>query len=436
MNYQILCRNFKTLIFCLSLITYAQIIKAITIEDAIILAHENNYEILSEQQNFKATKTQKPIAYSDFLPNVTASNANIHNVYTNSNLKELYGSPYYRQYGLSVSQPLFNGGSSYAKLKIADKSIQSGLAKFDSVSNQITVNAIAAYENVLSTREIYEINIKSQYILQKNLDFTQIKFDVGVVTKTDVLQTEVRLSDAIAEKEKALADMKNAEANYERVIGVKPTSSLELIDVNHITLPNNIEDLIEIVKSKNPMILASKHDSDAAKYQIAVATAQLSPTVSANAQISRSSDAKIRNSGISSSSNSYTLQVNIPLFQGGQEYATIKQKKHLAKKAKYDSDSVESKVIEACIGLWNNYKTNASVVEARLSAINAATQALEGVKEEVNVGTRTTLDLLNAEKELFIARVAHRIAKQEQVILIYQILQIMGSLSVSLPDIF
>lgn len=435
MSYQQIYKNYRTLILSFVAITYPIITNALTLNDAIIIAHENNYKILAEQQNFEAVKMQKPKAYSDLLPNVYFNNTNYHQTYKNPAVRDIKGSPYYRQYGLNISQPLFNGGATFAKIKIADKSVESGLARFNNVSNEITANSVQAYEGVLTYREIYEINVKNHKVFEKNLEFTKIRFDVGVVTRTDVLQTELRLANATAQKEKAYADMKNSEAYFMHVMGVAPDSHLEQIDLTHIVVPSSIDELLEIANGSNPGLHASRIDSKAAKYQVNVAASQMLPTVSANAQLVRSSDSKLPNNSLSSTSgNTYTLQVQVPIFQGGAEYADIKQKKHLANKAKLDSQEAERQLTESCITVWNNYKTVKSVILARLNAIDAASQALKGVEEEVNVGTRTTLDLLNAEKELFDAKVGHRLAKQDLVNSVYQMLQVMGKLSVSNPN--
>jgi len=394
-----------------------------TIEDAMIMAHENNNKVLAEYQNLEASKMAKPKAYGEFLPTVKLNNGNSHTKYENPAVKATVGDPYYRQYGATISQPLFNGGSSYAQVKIANNIVESSLEKLKDVSNSITVNAVQAYEGVLAAREIFNINIQNEEIFEKYLEFTKIRFEAGVITRTDVLQAEVRLSDAKAQKESAYANMRNTEANFEHIIGTAPLDSMDAIQIDNIALPSTVDELIEIAKQNNPTLKTYQYGTKNAKYQVNVAAAQILPTVSANATIARLNKNNISSTA---SNNTYTLQVSVPLFQGGGEYANIIEKKHLARKADFDEKEIENQLIETSISVWNNNKTSKSIVKARFDAITAAEKALEGVKEEVNVGTRTTIDLLNAQSELFNAKVTYRNAKASLVISVYQMLQLMG----------
>lgn len=437
MNYQSILKNCKSSLASASLGAVLSIVQAcnanaFTLDDAIILAHENNYKILAESQNYDATKMALPKALGGFLPTVQGTSTNSKTELQSRAAREASNrDPNIHTYGATVTQPIFNGGGTYAQVRIAQSAKKSGLARFYNVSNAITVQAVSAYEGVLSGRHIYEINVKNQDVFKQSLDYARIRFDAGVITKTDVLQAEVRYSDAQASKEKAYADMKNAEATFEQVLGAQAPADMDTIDVSHITLPSNVEELIEIAKSNNPALKSSRADYDVARYQVNTAVAQILPSVSAQAQMLRSDKKKDVFNSVDA--NTYTLQVQVPIFQGGGEYASIKERRHLARKADYDYRQLDREVNESAITVWNNYRTALAVVKTRTDGVTAAEQALEGVQEEVNIGTRTTIDLLNAQNELFNAKVAHRRAKSDVVVVTYQMLQVMGAMSA--PDI-
>ncbi|MFN8911988.1 MAG: TolC family protein, partial [Alphaproteobacteria bacterium] len=282
------------------------------------------------------------------------------------------------------------------------------------------------YENVLATREIYNINIANEKIFARYLDFTKTRFAAGVVTKTDVLQAEVRYSESIAQKEQAYSSMLNAQATMARLLGQNITESMDHIDASGIQLPENVDELIEITRRNNPSLMTSKYNANVAQYQINQAVSKVLPRVSATAQFTRSNYAKYNLSN--PDSNTYALQVSVPIFQGGGEYASIKEQVHLSHQADYNYKEVDRQITERSISVWNNYKTSKAIIKSREEAIRAATLALEGVQEEVTIGTRTTIDLLNAEKELFDAKVSYRTAKRDYIVSIYQMLQLMGSI--------
>ncbi|MDF3047918.1 MAG: type secretion outer membrane protein [Candidatus Midichloriaceae bacterium] len=433
MTYRKIWKTYLNALLSLLVIGYPICALSYTLEDAMIMAHENNNKILAEYQNLEASKMAKPKAYSELLPTVKLNNTNYHTKYENPADKRASGDPYYRKYGASITQPLFNGGSTYAKIKMADATVDSSIERLKDISNSITVSAVQAYEGVLAAREIFNINLQNEEIFERYLEFTAIRFKAGVITRTDVLQAEVRLSNAKAQKENAYAEMRNTEANFEHIVGSPPLEAMDAVQIDNIVLPSSVDELIDIAKQNNPTLKTYQYGTKNAKYAVNVAAAQILPTVTANAEIARLSKTK-PSLPTSNNNNTYTLQVSAPLFQGGSEYANIIEKQHLARKADFDEKEIENQLIESCISIWNKNKTSKSVVKARLDAITAAEKALEGVKEEVNVGTRTTIDLLNAQSELFNAKVSYRTAKADLIISVYQMLQVMGQIDSINPD--
>lgn len=438
MNYRTTSKNCKkslanaALIGLLSCISVVDA-NAFSLDDAIIFSHENNYQILAEAQNYESSKMELPKAIGGFLPTVSANGAQTKTKFTSPEAEARTDIQHRtRTKGATVTQPIFNGGDTYAQVRIAQYSKKSGLSRFNDTSNTITVQAVTSYDGVLSSREIYEINIQNEEIFRKSLEYSRIRFDAGVITKTDVLQSEVKYSDAQASKERAYANMKNSEAAFKQVVGIEVPASLDPIDVSNITLPSNVDEVIEISKENNPALKAYKYDYEAAKYGVNRAVSRVLPSVYAQAQFNRSD----RPNDISNTydSNTYTVNLSVPIFQGGGEYASIKQSRHQANKADYDYRQIDTKVVQQAIQVWNNYKTAQAVLKTRKDGIAAATEALDGVQEEVNIGTRTTIDLLNAQTDLFNARVAERQARSDLVTATYQMLQTMGALTPANAD--
>lgn len=437
MNYQTTSKNCRKslanaaligLLSCVSVVNA----NAFSLDDAIIFSHENNNQILAEAQNYESSKMELPKAIGGFLPTVSANGAQTKTKYTTGVVEDAVKKHTVRTKGATVTQPIFNGGDTYAQLRIAQYTKKSGLSRFNDTSNTITVQAVTSYDGVLSSREIYEINIQNEEIFRKSLEYSRIRFDAGVITKTDVLQSEVKYSDAQASKERAYANMKNSEAAFKQVVGIEVPQSLDPIDVSNITLPSNVDEVIQISKDNNPALKAYKYDYKAAQYGVNRAVSRVLPSVYAQAQFNRSD----RPNDISNTydSNTYTVNLSVPIFQGGGEYASIKQSRHAARKADYDYRQIDTKVVQQAIQVWNNYKTAQAVLKTRKDGIAAATEALDGVQEEVNIGTRTTIDLLNAQTDLFNARVAERQARSDLVTATYQMLQTMGELTPANAD--
>lgn len=429
MNYLKNYRNFAKLVkvtTALAVLTASSEAFAFNINDAIITAHENNYQVLSEFQNLQATKMQLPKAVAAFIPRVSFSKA-----HRKVDPKfPIPGSDLSVQTKtFTIQQSLFNGGGDVAQIKIADTQIKSGYERFKIVSNDIALQSVKAYENVLTTREIYALNIKNEHVLAENLRYTQTRFKHGEVTKTDVLQSEAEHARAISDKERAYGDMQSAEATFIRVHGLELPEDLETIKVDAGIVPSNVDDLMKATSTNNPTLLQSRFDSDANRYNAYKSYTNLLPDVTAQADYTTSDKPQdfIGNGGIDG--KTYTLNITVPILQsGGAEYADIFEKEHLAKKANLDSLEIERKVKESSIGAWNDYRTAKAVIVSSQEQISSSEKALEGVKEEAKIGTRTTLDVLQAERDLFNAKVNLRTAQRDLVVSVYTILQLMGAI--------
>jgi outer membrane protein len=404
---------------------YAAQETSMSLDDAIILAHENNYNLLSSYQGFYAAKMAKPKAYSTLLPNVNLSSRYTKTKYTVNLVNSLIDNKHSRIDVATVSQSLFNGGASFAEIQIANNAVDASFFQLKNTSNSLSLQTIQAYDAILKAREVYEINVETKNIFEQYLDYTKTRFEAGVITKTSLLESEVRLAEAKASLEIANADLLNSAAIFQRLTGIEPIEKMQPIAINEGLVPENLEELLDIALSENPALLANKFTYKADSYQINRATAAILPKVSANAQFTRSDAKKDLNNR---DSNAYFIALDIPVFNGGAEFASIKEKYHLAKQSELAVKELEQKIKEAAITAWNNYKTAKATLTARDEAVSAAALVLEGVKEEVTIGTRTTTDLLDAEQDLFNAKVAQRKTKSDLVNAIYSILQIMGAL--------
>ncbi len=117
------------------------------------------------------------------------------------------------------------------------------------------------------------------------------------------------------------------------------------------------------------------------------------------------------------------------MFRGGRAVSGISAASHYSDALKYQvhasSDGVERGVVVA----WNNYQAAESVVVARAQQIKASQIALEGVRQENQLGTRTTLDVLNAEQDLLDTRVAQVRADADHKLAAYSVLASVGRLT-------
>jgi outer membrane protein len=236
------------------------------------------------------------------------------------------------------------------------------------------------------------------------------------------------LATAKSEFYAAQAILKTSIANYRQIIGVEP-DRLEAAQSIERLLPQSLEDAIEIAIAEHPGVAAALHQVDAAELAVKVAEGALLPNLSLGASVSQQYDSFLGapNTRMFSAQASGTL--NIPIYQGGAEYASVRQAKEQLGQARFNADLQRDSVRASLVSSYGQLETAKASVIAGRAAVKAAELALRGVRDEALVGQRTTLDVLNAQQALLNARVNLIIAQRDRVVASYAALGAIGRLS-------
>lgn len=248
------------------------------------------------------------------------------------------------------------------------------------------------------------------------------------MTRTDVAQAQSSLAQAKTEYYTAQAQLKNSIATYRQIIGnepdkLEPARSLEPL------LPHTLNEAIEVAIVEHPGVKAAIHQVDAAEMAVKVAEAALAPNLSINAQVSNNYDNFNGLPGSRAFLAGTSAQLNIPLYQGGSEYASIRQAKEQLGQARLNMDLQRDSVRASVVSTYGLLDTAKSSIISSISAVKAAEIALAGTRAEAKVGQRTTLDVLNAQQALLNARVSLVTAQRDRVVASYAALGSIGRLS-------
>jgi outer membrane protein len=126
---------------------------------------------------------------------------------------------------------------------------------------------------------------------------------------------------------------------------------------------------------------------------------------------------------------SVAAQLSVPIYQGGAEYAAIRQSKETLGQRRLDLDTARDQVQSLVTQAWGQLDAAKAQINATQAQVTAAEVALNGVREEARVGQRTTLDVLNAQQDLVNARVSLVTAQRDRVVASYTVLAATGALS-------
>lgn len=179
---------------------------------------------------------------------------------------------------------------------------------------------------------------------------------------------------------------------------------------------------------RHPAIVASLHGVDAAELQVKVTQADLYPVLGIRGLVQRRNDEE--SFGDRQTSASVVGTLTIPIYEGGRIYSRTRQAKETAGQRRIEVDTQRDIVRAAVVSAWATNEAAKAQIAAAQVQVRAAETALAGVREEARVGQRTTLDVLNAQQELVVARSTLVTAQRDRVVASYAALSAIGQLSV------
>jgi len=294
----------------------------------------------------------------------------------------------------------------------------------------VLLSGATAYMNLLRDAAIVELQRSNVNVLEVTLRQTRDRFAAGEVTRTDVAQAESSLAAGRAQLATAESNYITSRANFRQVIGVEPPARLAPGMPVDRFFPRTLEAAAARGRTEHPSITTAMYNVDVAALQVKIAEGALYPTVAAVGNVTKSYGGTAATQQILETlSGSVAAQLTVPLYQGGAEYAAIRQSKETLGQQRLNLDLTRDQVRSAVFQGWGQNEAAKTQINSTQAQVTAAEVALNGVREEARVGQRTTLDVLNAQQTLVNARVALVTAQHDRIVASYSVLAAVGSLS-------
>lgn len=399
-----------------------------SLNEALVKAYQTNPQLASERANLRATDEEVAQAIAQWRPRISIS-ADYTNFKTESKTDPLVTSleAKTRSWGADIiaSQTVFAGGRILAQRRQADAQVRAGRARLHATEQGIFLDTVSSYMNVVRDESVLKLNQTNVELLKKQLEAAQARFEVGEITRTDVAQAEARLSAGLSSLTAAEAALKASRLFYERTVGEAPGT----LDAKPAlpTLPASEDEARQVANKINPSLVAAREAEEGARAGIDFAVGQMLPTVTVEASYGRSGQER----GLETIGDEtrVTARATVPIYQGGAEWSGIRQAKELNNKARLDVEDARRATDEGVSNAWESYRAAAAQSEANRQQVKAAEIAFEGVQQELEVGSRTTLDVLNQQQELLNARVALVRSERDEVVASYGLLAAVGKLT-------
>jgi outer membrane protein len=399
-----------------------------TLEAALARAYGSNPTLNAQRAALRVANEGVPQALSGYRPRVNAS-ADIGLSYLDNAIPgrgNTVTRTVPRGATVQVDQTLWNAGRTGNAVSQAEAIVLASRESLRAAEQQVLLDAATAYMNVLRDTAILNLNNNNVEVLEEQLRQTRDRFSVGEVTRTDVAQSEARLAQARSQSALSESNLKASLGRFRQIVGVQPRRLAPARPVER-NLPRNLEDAARLAQRAHPSIVAALHNVDAADIAVKVSEADLYPTLGLSAAVSQRYDTQF----IDDRRTSATVvgRLTVPIYEGGQVYSRTRQAKELAGQRRLEADITREQVRAAVVSSWGGLEASRAQIAAAQAQVAAAETALSGVREEAKVGQRTTLDVLNAQQELLIARSSLITAQRDRVVASFNVLASVGRLS-------
>ncbi|MFC5384403.1 TolC family outer membrane protein [Aquamicrobium segne] len=425
-------QSFSKTVFAALLMTAAAFapgsVSAETISGALAKAYRNNSSVNSARAGVRVVDEDVAIAKSGYRPTVTGG-ASIDYTDTRRNSTSIRSTA--GNFGVQIDQKLFDGFQTQNNVAGAEARVRAEQEFLRFTEESILYDAAQAYMNVIHDRQVAALTQQNLEFLNEQVRAARSRLEVGEGTRTDVAQADAARSGAEAQLSAARAQALGSAALYRQVIGEEP-GQLKAASPLAKLLPKGLDTAISVATQEHPAIIATSHMVDAAAYGVKSAEGALLPSITASAGVSRNysdtSPADTRD-GYSTSAN-IGARLTIPIYQGGRASAQVRQSKERLGQARIEVDVKRDEVRQAVTAAWTGYIAAQEGVTANRQLVRAAQLALEGVIEERNVGQRTTLEVLDSQRDVINAKIYLAAAERDVVLASYAIVRAMGRLSV------
>jgi outer membrane protein len=400
-----------------------------TLREALLRAYQSNPQITGQRAAQRALDEDVPIRRADGLPSADAQAQVQENLVIPGNQFATAQRQLFSQTQLGV--PLYQGGAVRNAVRAAETRVEAGRAQLRGTEANLFTNVVAAYMDVIRDDGVVALNRQNVRVLEVNARASRDRFEVGDLTRTDVAQSEARLALARAQLQQAEAQLIASRENYINFVGA-PAGVLQ--DPPPLpNLPATPEQAVAVAIEDNPALQAATAERNARRFDVGVARAGRLPRVNASIGGSYSSflgsvpsgaGGFIQNSATAASAG---LNMSLPIFQGGRPAAQVRQAQARESQAIENVTQAERNAVSQTRSALAIYRGSLEVIASSEVAVNANKLALEGVRAENGVGTRTVLDVLDAEQELLNSQVTLVTARRDAYVAGFALLAAMGN---------
>ncbi len=400
-------------------------VQAQSITQALTKAYDYAPELQAALLEAKASAENVALANAGKRPSIGASFGGTHTLSLPAQSSQWNDSTTFTA-GLQYNQTIFDNYQTEAQIEAARAGAEAAEHQIRNAEQNVLLAVVEAYMSVLSGRQLVALRQENVNFFQPQLQSAQDRLDVGEGTRIDVAQAEARKAQGDATYRAALSSLEISQATFQRYVGAVPQNLDSAHNYSRL-IPSSLQAAIAEAEAGHPAILLSKAAIRAAQAGTDAAQAAFGPTASVTGQVgNRWTVGGGLQDGLTASLG---FSITVPLYSGGAIGANVRKANIEQIKSEVDAMGAYDQIREAVISAWAGMQSADAQISAATAAVAAGRTVLEGVVQERDLGTRTTLDVLNSQAELTTAREGLINASTNKVIATFSLLAAMGHLT-------
>jgi len=398
-----------------------------SLAEALAEAYNTNPDLVAERSRVRAVDEQVPQALSNWRPQVVVSGRyGVRRIDRETSAGVTTdGTDQPQSIGLAITQNLFRGFRTQAETERAENRVLAARSNLTGTEQAVLLEGVVGYVTVLRDTAVLDLRTNNVTVIEQQLQATRDRFEVGELTRTDVAQAESRLARAIADRTTAEANLETSRAAYRKAIGRDP-ENLQQPDLPP-NLPGSEEEALAAAADNNPNVIFADFNERAARSDIELRRGELLPVLTLDATIDREKD--ILGSDVKDTDSALTARLSVPLYQSGAVYSRIREAKQTASQRLSQLALEKREAEQDASDAWEDFRASQARITSFESEVRAQEVAFDGVQQEAQVGSRTVLDVLDAEQELLDSRVNLVSARRDLIVSGYSLLASIGKLT-------
>ena len=418
-------KNLFKILFVISFLLISSELKADTLLDSLNSAYLKNSKLNAERASARASKEVKREAISEFLPSVTIEGYVSEQENTNPGNDTNFQPA---EQSITVEQKIFQGFGGIANLKKKQYGEILANFKLKKIEQDTLLAAAEAHANLVLDKKKVNINLINIDLLERQVETDQNRLEKGEISLTDLSQSEASLAGARAELITVQNQLVTSKANFEKIIGKKPSENIKEIKMIDLNLPESLAAAYSISNTENPDLQISSLEYKQSKLNVIIAGSDLSPSATLSYKIAEQDDfsATVKDR----TQQTVKATASWPLFAGGSNLFSLRESRELRNEKELLLEDAKKTNETNVASAWSNYQSSKSVLDSIRLQVQAAEIANEGITLEYESGSkRTTLEVIQSRTILLNSRINLANAEKNFLISKFTLLSAIGRLT-------